>query len=432
MFKKVKSYFSEDLWNFPLKNEKGTRKFMLKWLRIPYLTIKGFVQNNCGMAVSSLTYYTLLSVVPLLAMTVAFARAIGLQEHFREELIVRFQEHALALNAIFAYADSFINEVKGGVFASLGVGALLITAVFLLSDFERILNQIWGVKKRRSLNRWITDYLILLLIVPILFVGANSLMVFISKYLEIIFHELSIGDPFIDPLLFSVRLIPYGLFWGLFSFVYFFVPNIKVRFGSACIGGLIAGSLYLIVQFFYVKFQIGVSNYGVVYGSMAALPLFLIWIQLSWFLILIGAEISCAHQTFAEHEFETKASRASYDYRRILSLWITHLAIKEGSITLLGLVYKFHVPFVLAESILGELVKSHVLLLDGDLYTPSAESFSLKISDLIQRIEGSGEENFPLLDQPALERFKQVYKSFYKLIKDSPENMKISCVSDSI
>jgi membrane protein len=432
MLEKINYYFCETLWNFPLSKETGFRRFWIKWLRIAYLAARGFYQDKCSLSASSLTYYTVMSIVPVIAMAFAISRGFGYHDTLRSELLERFPDQNRALIEIFKYADSFLEQAKGGIIAGVGLVILFLTVALLLSNLEGILNHIWGVKKLRSWKRIFSDYFALMLVGPILFVVASSMAVFIVEYLEIGIRVLPISGWTVSWLLFLVNVVPYGLFWLLFTILYYVMPNTHVHFRSAALAGLFAGSLYLAVQWAYIYFQIGVSRYGAIYGSMAALPLFLIWIQLSWFLLLFGAEISCAHQRLEEHEYEGFAGRMSYSFKRLLSLWIIHLAIKKGYLSLAILSKSYQIPLAVTRPILQELVECEILHETRGGYVPAHYTLEMRISDCIETLESKGENQFLLIDSKALAAFENTLDQFRKAIESSPSNIRISHVPHSL
>lgn len=432
MLEKIKRYFSDTLWNFPLSQEEGMRRFGLKWLRIAYMALRGFYQDKCSLSASSLTYYTTMSIVPILAMAIAVARGFGYYDKFRAELLNRFPDQNAAFLELFKYADSFLEQARGGVIAGVGFVILFLTVALLLSNLEGILNHIWGVKNLRPWKRIVSDYFALMLIAPIFFVLASSTAVFIVEYLEIGIRILPIAKYAVSWLLFLVNVIPYCLFWVLFTFIYLFMPNARVHFRSAVIAGLFTGCLYLILQWGYIYFQLYVSRYGAIYGSMAALPLFLIWIQLSWFLLLFGAEISCAHQTQSEHEFEGKAEQMSHHFKRLMSLWIVHLAIKKGFISFDLLTQGHQIPKALSKRILEELVDCQILHETKNGYVPAHHTFEMKISECIEILEMKGENDFPFIHSKTLSAFETVLDSFRESLESSPQNIRLSHVPHSI
>jgi membrane protein len=432
MLEKIKQYFVYGLWDFPLSQEKGIRHFWIKWLRIAYLSARGFVQDKCSLSASSLTYYTLMSIVPILAMAFAIARGFGYHEVLKNQILTRFENQNIPLIEAFKYAEAFLVEARGGVIAGFGLALLFLTVILLLKTLEEILNAIWKVNRHRSLRRMLGDYFALMLIAPILFIIANSTAIFVVNRLENIIQLMALPTPAMKWLFFLVNLIPYFLFWMFFTFIYHFIPNTKVHFASASVAGFFTGCAYVVVQLIYFFFQIGVNRYGAIYGSMAALPLFLVWIQMSWFLLLFGAEISYAHQTLEEHEFEAKADRVSYSFKRLITLWIVHLALTKKFLTLDLLVKRYQIPARLVNPILDQLVVCEILHEARGGYIPDISAREMRISDVINTLESKGENEFPFIEANALAPFEKALLSFSKQIESSSQNIRLGHVSNTI
>lgn len=436
MIRKLKHFFQEDLWNFPLSQETGSRHFCFKWIRIFYLAIREFVQKQCTLHASSLTYYTLMSIVPVLAMLLAIAKGFGYQEFLRTELLLHFKDQQDIWLEIFNYAEKLLEQTRGGILASMGLILLFWSVTQLIHNMESTFNHIWNVKKTRSWRRAFSDYFAVIFLAPFLFIVSSSVTVFVVDQLETLVRAVPIGHWPLSLFLFLIHLLPYGLFSLFFGLIYLFIPNTQVRPSSGFLGGIVAGSLYVIVQWGYIHFQIGVSRYGAIYGSVAALPLFLIWVQLSWFLVLLGAEVSYAHQTFLTHEFEQKSHRASSSFRRLLSLWIMHLAVqrflqKEPPLSQDLLVGRYQIPYLLATPLLEELVRCSLLIEVKGGYMPAKPIDQLKISDVLESLETWGDSSFPFIETKELAPFEQTLAHFKKLIESSPHNQLMSHVSHS-
>jgi membrane protein len=261
--------------------------------------------------------------------------------------------------------------------------------------------------------------------------------VYIVGHLETVVRALPIGDWAAGAILFFLRLIPYCLFWLLFTFIYLVIPNAKVRIRSAFLGGIVAGTLFVILQWAYIHFQIGVSRYGAIYGSFAALPLFLVWLQLSWFLVLFGGEISYAHQTLDEHEFEEPSLKASIGFKRLLSLWIVHLAASrfaahESPLTLQMLTHRYQIPHALAAPLLEELAACRLIAETSTGFIPARPAERLRISDVIEALDDRGIADIPYIDSKALAPFEKTLEHFRSLVENSPRNQRLSHVSDTI
>lgn len=431
MIEKVTRYFKETLWNFSIDQKKGMERFSKKWLRILYLSIRSFYLQSTYSA-SSLTYFTLMSIVPLLALILAVFRGFGLHDLFQKQLLSRFPDQTEAFSQIFKYADVFLKKATGGIIAAFGFGVLFLSVLFLLHNLEEILNRLWNVKKHRNWKRILTDYFAILLILPIFFVIASTMTVFAVEYLESGLRFLHVSRWLIGWLSLIVNVLPYCLFWLLFLIIYVFMPNTKVRFRSAAIGALIGAILYIFAQGTYIYFQVGAGRYGAIYGTMAALPLFLFWLQISWYVVLFGAHLTWAHQTYKDHEYECMVQKMSASYWKKLCLWVTYLAIKREVLTLQDLVKEFHLPLPLAKRCLQELVECHILLEGNKNYVPSKIASEMKVSSLLKALENNGENDLPFVEMKLLNRFNKIIESFEKKIEEDPENIVISNVPDSL
>lgn len=426
MFKKVKRYFSETLWNFSLHEKRGIDHFFFKWLRVFFLSMRRFWQNQCAMRASSLTYYTIMSIVPVLALAFLIAEKLGFYDRFREQMLSRFPDQQVAFLELFHYADNLLAHTRGGIVAGFGIFVLVLTVILLLSSLESALNYIWDVKQFRTWWRILTDYLALMFLAPLGFVIANSISIFVVHLSENVIRHLPLSEGAIRWLIVLINWIPYALFWLFFTFLYYVMPNVKVRFRSALVAGVLAGTLYLIVQWGYIHFQVGAGRYGAIYGSIAAIPLFLIWLQISWFLFLWGAEISHAHQTLEHYEYEQPIKNTSLRLKKLLSLWLVSLAYKER-ISPDFLENRYKLPKRLSRQLLQTLIDCGIL--QENTYEPRAH---LHVADCLQKIESQGLNQFPSLDPALLLEYEALLSAFEKEIQTHPKNMRLADVSHSI
>lgn len=261
-------------------------------IRMVYDAVRGFIEDDCYAKASALTYYSLLSVVPILAVLFGIAKGFGFEQTLQKEIIERFSEQKEVMDRLIQFAYSLLHNVKGGIIAGVGTLVLFWSVLGLLNNIENALNAIWKIPVGRPFRRKMSDYLASMLICPIFFVTSSSITVFLSTQIAATAHANVITEALSPVLLFILRLFPYFLSWLLFTFIYLYLPNTTVYLRSAIIAGVIGGTAFQLWQWIYIKFQIGVANYGAVYGSFAALPLFLIWLQVSWIILLAGAELA--------------------------------------------------------------------------------------------------------------------------------------------
>ena len=208
------------------------------------------------------------------------------------------------MEKVIEFAQSLLQTTKGGLIAGIGLVILFWSVIKVLSHIEASLNEIWEVKQHRSWSRKFSDYTAVMLISPLLILLSSSATVFITSYVHDISSHVALFG-LISPLILSfLKLVPYILIWILFTVIYVFMPNTKVNLKSGVIASLVACVIYQIAQIVYISFQIGASKYNAIYGSFAALPLFLMWVQISWWIVLFGAELSFASQNAHIYQYE--------------------------------------------------------------------------------------------------------------------------------
>jgi membrane protein len=291
MFERITRFFQHDIWLLTPSKGQPFKTFFLKVTRMIAGASIGFIKDNCYLKASALTYYSLLSIVPVLAVAFGIAKGFGFESVLEHEIMHAFREQKDFVDKAIQFAYTLLDQTKGGVIAGVGVIVLFWTVFSLLGNIEQSLNDILKVKRARTYSRKFSDYLATMLICPIIFIVSSSLTLYIWTRFHQGFHGNSIFEAMNPMLVFAINIFPFVMAWILFTFIYMFMPNAHVRLSSGLVAGIIAGTAFQIWQWIYIKFQIGVSSYGAIYGSFAALPLFLIWVQVSWLIVLLGAEI---------------------------------------------------------------------------------------------------------------------------------------------
>jgi len=260
--------------------------------RICVGTLQKFTLDDCFYKASALTFYSLLSIVPILAIAFGIAKGFGFEKYLEIEVKSRLLEQPQLAEQVISFAYSMLERTHSGVIALIGVVSFLWTSIQLFSNMEHSLNGIWGIKKDRSFIKQIHDAFIMMIFGPLFMVASSSLLLYTIALFNKFSHQNYIFQTVSPYILFFLRFSPFIINWILFFFVYIFIPNTKVQWKYAAIAGIIAGSVYQIMEWIYIYFQIGVSSYGAIYGSFAALPLFLVWMNTSWSVLLAGAELA--------------------------------------------------------------------------------------------------------------------------------------------
>ncbi|MGA7144725.1 MAG: YihY/virulence factor BrkB family protein [Desulfobacterales bacterium] len=430
---KMTNFFRTDVWRVRAKDLSRTRYLLVKQLRILILTVRGFRKNKCPISASALTFYSVLSIVPVMAMAFGIAKGFGFQKLLEKQLLEKFQGQEEVMNRTVSFAHSLLDNTKGGIIAGIGVVFLLWTVIKLFSQIERSFNGIWEIKTHRTFGRKFSDYLSIMLISPVLFILSSSVTVFITTQITAIAQKVALIGMFSPVIFLMLKFIPYGLIWILFIFMYMLMPNTKVNFSSGLIAGVIAGTIYQIAQWAYIAFQVGVSRYNAIYGSFAALPLFLMWIQLSWIIVLSGAEISYAYQYVDTYEFEPDGRPISPAFKKLLSLQISRFVISrflkaESPLSASGIAKTLEIPFRLARQILDELVEASILSYtkaekNKDVsYQPARDINTITINTVIEALEQNGVDNIPVAQTPELSHLSEALKTLNEEIEKSPAN----------
>ncbi len=433
MISKLINFVTTDIWRIRLKDLSRGRSFAIKQLRIVLLALRRFNEDKCQLRASALTFYSLLSIVPVVAMAFGVAKGFGFQEVLEKQLLEKFSGHEEVIVQVINFAQSLLENTEGGVVAGIGVVILLWSVIKLLGTIEHSFNDIWGVKRPRTLGRKFTDYLSVMFICPILLIMSSSITVFITTQVQFITERFVFLGAFSSLIFLLLKLLPYCMMWILFTFVYVFMPNIKVKLTSCLLAGIVGGTIYAVVQWAYIVFQVGVARYNAIYGGFAALPLFLVWLQLSWLVVLLGAEISFAHQNVDTCEYEPDCLGASFSIKRLMSLRIAHLLVhnfSEGStpLTATSIAQRLEIPMRLVRQILFELVESGIAselktqVYKETAYQPARDGETLSIKYVIDALEQRGVKNIPVAQTQELEVLSESLHTFDNIIAKSPAN----------
>jgi membrane protein len=429
-------FLKTDIWRLQATKLHPRRSFWITQLRTFLLAIRRFVDDKCDLRASALTFYSLLSIVPVVAMAFAVAKGFGFEKILGEQLLANLEGQEEVAERIIGFAQSMLENTKGGAIAGVGIVVLLWTVIKLLGNIESSFNDIWGVKTPRTIGRKLADYLSVMMICPVLMITASSVTVLVTTRVAVMVEQLSFLGYLADVIILLLKILPYGVIWLVFTFMYVFMPNTKVAIKSGLWGGILAGTIYQVVQLAYISFQIGVTKYGAIYGSFAALPLFLVWLQLSWLIVLFGAEVSFAHQNVATYEFEEDCLRVSHFFKRMTALMITYLCVKkflnlETPLTAADIARELEVPIRLVRSVLFELTEARVLTevysdnREEVAYQPGCDSDRLTVASVIERLDQKGIDTVPIAESPNLNKLRETVRRFRDMNAQSPANLKL-------
>jgi membrane protein len=423
------------IWRVRLHDLPKKKSFFLNQLRVFVLTLRKFNSDSCSLRASALTFYTLLSIVPVVAMGFGVAKGFGYEDMLRDQLMQRFagQEEVFAI--IIGFAHTLLENTRGGTVAGIGVVVLLWTVIKVLYHIEVSFNEIWEIKRPRSLKRRLSNYISFMVVGPILLIASGSITVFINSHILLVTERVALLS-FLGPFTFLLlKLVPYILIWAILTFAYIIMPNTKVSFKSALLSAIIAGTCYQFAQWGYIHFQVGIARYNAIYGSFAALPLFLIWLEISWLIVLFGAEISYAHQNVDKYEFEHDCMKASPYLRKLLALQVTHLLVKKfskgkgkGVLNAEGICTALSFPFPLVHQILDELMEIGIIIEvkseneDDPDFQIAMDINELSVNYVMDALGKRGINTLPLPESQEFTRLTKTLDTFKKSIDISSSN----------
>jgi membrane protein len=411
--KKAKLFVDENLWNIRLDKVSNKRQgFFLRSLRVFALATKGFNEDNCLTKASALTFYILLSIVPILALAFALSKGFGLEKELQANILQEYGEYKDVLGHAFNYADKMLAETKGGIMAVVGALLLLFSVINLLSNIENSFNDIWNVSKARTWYRKVTDYLTIMLIAPIFIVASGSLTVMLqTQNTDVVL--LSHANTLL------IKILALAFVCGMFTFLFMVLPNTRVQFKSAFIAALVTAILFELIQWAYITFQIGVNRLNAIYGGFAALPLFLIWVQYSWYIVLYGAELAYAIQNVAHFELESEIKKISVRYKRVIAILICNLVVKnflagKKALTMQEIIDKLDLPHRLANLVVTELIESRILSevkteIDKEVaFQPAVSDSLLTVKYVIDKLDHKGVNELPMASSAELATIKRL------------------------
>ncbi len=422
-----------DIWRIRLEELPFGKSFLLRQLRVIILTLRGYNDDRCLLRASSLTFFTLLSIVPIVAVFFGIAKGFGFERRLERELFQRFPGQEDVLNQIINFANSLLQQTQGGLIAGVGLLVLFWAVLKVLGHIERAFNDIWQIKESRSWIRKFSDYLAIMLIAPIFILMSGSITVFIKAQVSQITQKVAYLDVLNPFIYFLFESMPYILIWILFTILYIIMPNTKVSLKAGLLGGVVAGTLYQIAQWAYITFQISAAQINAIYGSLAALPLFLIWLQISWWIVLFGAELSFASQNVDTYEFEPDSHKVSPGFRKLLTLQVVHLLINkfqngDKPLTDSQISDKLQMPIRLVHRILSELVESGLVSeiktkTDKEFaYQPARDINQLTIQSVLQALDQQGIEDIPVAQTEGYQALSQALQDFSQSMAESPAN----------
>lgn len=398
LINRITVFVTKDIWSFELYQKGPLRRAIANTVKVVVIAVRTFLDDKVMTRAAALTYSTLFAIVPILALIFAVARGFGF-----ENIVTGLLKNGIigeneSLNSVMQFIDGYMQYVSSGAFIGIGLLFLLFSVYSLADGIEANLNSIWHVKKSRRMGRKITDYFSLILLIPIGIICLCGMSVLASKILSQMegFQLLGGFAKFIIE-----DALPYVVAGLILTGFYIFMPNTKVRFKYAIIPGIIAGCLFQALQNLYFNGQFSLSSYNAIYGGFAALPLFLLWLNVSWAIILFGCELAYVSQNNDNFNYFKEPEKISRRHEDFYSLMVMACICKrfnrhETALTRKELADELHIPLRYVVSSLDTLTDSGLLetVLQNDerepAYVPATDTKQLTVVKVLSAINNSG------------------------------------------
>ena len=346
-YSQIKRFLLDELWRTDVESLSWLQRQAYKSVRVLFVLMREFANGQLNLRAMSLVYTTLLSMVPLLAVSFSVLKAFGVHNQIEPLLLNLVEPLGEKGNEIVVNILGFVENMKVGVLGAVGLALLLYTVISLIQKIEGAFNYVWHTKSSRTLSRRFSDYLSVIMVGPVLVfsaIGVTASMMSSSVVQTIVGIE-----PFGTLVIFVSKLMPFILVILAFSFVYMFVPNTKVKFTSALFGAVVGGALWQTTGLVFAEFASSSTKYAAIYSGFAILVMFMIWLYLSWLILLLGAQVAYYHQYPEQVRLSSQRIPLSGRFREQMGLlimyWITHRFVHEGEpFSLESLVQHLNMP----------------------------------------------------------------------------------------
>jgi membrane protein len=402
--KKLNQFLTRDLWHIDLSSLDKFKAFLIQLLRLIYTIVRESIKSEITLRSMSLVYTTLLSLIPLVALSFSILKAFGVVDTQLEPLLHKFlvplgpEGEEISQKIL-----EFVQNMKVGVLGIVGLLLLIYTVISLVNKLESSLNHIWRVKKGRSISRIFSDYLSIILIGPVL---VFALFALTSDLLgNTMVQKISSIGPIGAFITFSAgKLLSFIVVMTIFTFIYIAIPNVRVNFRSALLGGLVAGIAWQAVGWIFATFVATSTRYAAIYSGFAVLILFMIWLYLSWLILLIGCEVSYCHQNLKILSIKEQAFKLSHRLEEKLALLIMYLIgynfyHNKQRWTLNSLVDHLELPHQRIQECLIHLEDQKLISETGDKdpgYLPAKSIDTIKVREIIGAVRDGYKDKAPL------------------------------------
>ena len=416
-FQHFREFVQYDLWRHPhVKTQDPKKRLWYRVLQTVILVARGFKNQTLVVRANSLSFALLFAFIPMLAMIYAIARGFGFEEMVSEQLAGSFLAEANVAPVLLEWVERYLETARGGLFVGIGLVVLIWAVYAFFNMLENSFNSIWNVKKTRSFARRMTNYVMTLLLVPILVVVTSGISIFLNST-EILASVLSAIEPLRK---FMLRFIPFVATSAVFTWIFIAIPSTQVKFSSAIIPGVLMGFLYQVVQALSMFLVVLFTRMSIVYGAFSAIPLVLIWLHITCWLLLIGAELAFAIQNNELFAYERDLETISRRYKDYVMLYLLSVIIRrfeqgEQPETAHEMATANQLPIRLVQQLLSRLEETNIVRRvlseqeEDPAFVPAMDTHQITVEKVLGRVAAHGTEAFLQHTPPEMQAFWQRY-----------------------
>ena len=298
---RLKRFIKDDIWKLELEELSKARARFIKYLKVMMITIKTFSSEKIGFQAVALSFFSTMSVIPFVAIVFAITGGFGLADKLKEFLYDYFNNSQQIIDTVLGFAQNIIDTAQSSAVGLVSALLFFWIVIWMMMNVEKVFNNVWRVQKSRNLFRRLS------VIIAMLFVSPFIVMVFFGGSF-VYSHALGYLGLNIESFNTFKTILSWTLFGTIatftFSAMYKFIPNALVDYSNALRAAAYSGIAFTVMQYLYLETQVFVTRLNGIYGAFAAVPLFMIWINIGWFIILIGAELSYAFQHVDNYNIE--------------------------------------------------------------------------------------------------------------------------------
>lgn len=416
-FQHFREFVQYDLWRHPhVKTQDPKKRLWYRVLQTIILVARGFKNQALVVRANSLSFALLFAFIPMLAMIYAIARGFGFEEMVSQQLAGSFLAEANVAPVLLEWVERYLETARGGLFVGIGLVVLIWAVYAFFNMLENSFNSIWNVKKTRSFARRMTNYVMTLLLVPILVVVTSGISIFLNST-EILASVLSAIEPLRK---FMLRFIPFVATSAVFTWIFMAIPSTQVKFSSAIIPGVLMGFLYQVVQALSMFLVVLFTRMSIVYGAFSAIPLVLIWLHITCWLLLIGAELAFAIQNNELFAYERDLETISRRYKDYVMLYLLSVIIRrfeqgEQPETAHEMATANQLPIRLVQQLLSRLEETNIVRRvlseqeEDPAFVPAMDIHQITVEKVLGRVAAQGTEAFLQHTPSEMQAFWQRY-----------------------